>query len=191
MQAVARAADGRGPATAITNAALSYFKVENPDDLSTAIYSPTMTNDRLAGFAREIVRVARVDDRLAIDILQNAGRELGAAALTVIKKLRMEKDEFPVACVGGVYGAGGSNVEHYVAGLKMGQSYDDVKLDGVIGASSCKLQETASSQVGVLPQTSSRPLCFLSTRIRRKVPAGGELSRGVTPLSSRRITHSC
>lgn len=106
LQAVARAADGRGPATALTNAALKYFKVENADDLSTAIYSPTMTNDRLAGFAREVVRTARGADDLAVEILEDAGRELAVAATAVIRKLRMEKDEFPVACVGGVYGAG-------------------------------------------------------------------------------------
>jgi N-acetylglucosamine kinase-like BadF-type ATPase len=106
LQAVAHAADGRGSSTALTNAALNYFKVETADDLSTAIYSPTMTNDRLAGFAQEVVAVARAGDRSAIEILDAAGRELGAAAIAVIKKLRMEKDKFPVACVGGVYGAG-------------------------------------------------------------------------------------
>ena len=105
LQAVAHAADGRGTSTALTNAALNYFKVENADDLSTAIYSPTMTNDRLAGFAQEVVHVARSGDRSAVEILEASGRELGAAAIAVIKKLRMEKDEFPVACVGGVYGA--------------------------------------------------------------------------------------
>ena len=106
LQAIAHGSDGRGPTTTLTNSAMKYFKVENADDLSTAIYSPTMTNDRLAGFAREVVRTARADDRVAIDILEEAGRELAAAANAVIKKLRMEKDEFPVAYVGGVYGAG-------------------------------------------------------------------------------------
>lgn len=106
LQAVAHATDGRGPATALVSSALKYFKVENADDLSTAIYSPTMTNDRLAGFAREVVRGARAGDRIAIEIIEDAGRELAAAAIAVIKKLRMEKESFPVACVGGVYGAG-------------------------------------------------------------------------------------
>lgn len=106
LQAMAHGADGRGPATAITNAALKYFKVENADDLSTAIYSPTMTNDQLAGFAREVVRSARTGDEVAIEILNDAGRELANAAIAVIRKLRMEKESFPIAYVGGVYGAG-------------------------------------------------------------------------------------
>lgn len=107
LQAVAHAADDRGPATSLTDAALEYFKVENAEDLSAAIYSPTMTNERLAGFAREVVRVARTRDRIAIEILRNAGWQLGVAANAVIRKLGMEKDEFPVVYVGGVYGAGG------------------------------------------------------------------------------------
>ena len=106
LQAVAHAADGRGAATALTASALKYFKVEAADDLGTAIYSPTMTNDQLAGFSREVVRVAESGDDVALEILEDAGRELGSAASAVIRKLRMEKDEFPVAYVGGVYGAG-------------------------------------------------------------------------------------
>src|SRR5215813_1233491 len=106
LQAVAHAADERGPKTALTAAALMYFKVTTPDDLSTAIYSPAMTNDRLAGFGREVVRVARAGDEIAIAILQEAGKELGVAAVAVIKKLRMQDEKFPIATVGGVYGAG-------------------------------------------------------------------------------------
>jgi N-acetylglucosamine kinase-like BadF-type ATPase len=106
LQAVAHAADGRGPKTSLTTAALNYFNVASADDLSTAIYSPAMTNDRLAGFGREVMRAARNGDALAKDIFQEAGRELAATATAVIKKLRMENEEFPVAHVGGVYGAG-------------------------------------------------------------------------------------
>ena len=106
LQAVAHASDERGPKTALTGAALMYFKVTTPDDLSTAIYSPAMTNDRLAGFTRDVVRVARAGDDVALAILQEAGKELGVAAAAVIKKLRMQSEKFPVATVGGVYGAG-------------------------------------------------------------------------------------
>jgi N-acetylglucosamine kinase-like BadF-type ATPase len=102
---VAHASDGRGPKTSLTAAALEYFNVANPDDLSTAIYAPTMTNDRLAGFGREVMTAAQ-DDHVAVDILTEAGRELGRAATAVIKKLRMENEKFTVAYVGGVYGSG-------------------------------------------------------------------------------------
>lgn len=106
LQAVAKATDGRGPKTALASAALSYFKLATAEDLSTAIYAPTMTNDRLAGFARAVVRVAEAGDEVARQILRMAGQELGIAAVAVIKRLQMENEEFRVAYVGGVYGAG-------------------------------------------------------------------------------------
>jgi N-acetylglucosamine kinase-like BadF-type ATPase len=106
LQAVARASDARGPKTSLTSAALNYFKVETAEDLSTAIYSQTMTNDRLAGFGKQVLRVARTGDDVAFEILREAGQELGIAANAVIKKLHMERDRFPIAYVGGVYGAG-------------------------------------------------------------------------------------
>lgn len=106
LQAVAQAADARGPKTSLTPAAVSYFKLETPDDLSTAIYTPTMTNDRLAGFAKQVVRAAQLGDEVAQDILKKAGQQLGVAANAVIRKLRLENEEFPVAYVGGVYSAG-------------------------------------------------------------------------------------
>ena len=106
LQAVAHASDGRGPKTSLTTSALDYFNVASADDLSTAIYAPTMTNDRLAGFGREVMRAAEDADDIAVDILKEAGRELGRTAAAVIKKLRMDNEKFSVAYVGGVYGAG-------------------------------------------------------------------------------------
>lgn len=106
LQAVARATDGRGPKTALASAALGYFRISTPEDLSTAVYVPTMTNDRLAGFGKQVVRVAEAGDELARDILRRAGQQLGIAAAAVIRRLHMENEEFRVAYVGGVFGAG-------------------------------------------------------------------------------------
>jgi len=48
---------------------------------------------------------------VARDILAQAGRELGLAATAVIHALGMEKDEFDVVLVGGVFQAGELLVE--------------------------------------------------------------------------------
>lgn len=106
LQAVAQAADERGPKTSLSAAACNYFRVATPEDLSTAIYAPTMSNDRLAGFAKAVVESARSGDTLARQILIEAGKELGQAACAVIRRLHMERERFPVACVGGVFAAG-------------------------------------------------------------------------------------
>src|SRR4030081_6368 len=106
LQAVAHATDERGPKTALTRAACEYFQVAAPDDLATAIYAPTITNDRIAGFSKYVIEAARAGDAVAQNILTEAGRELGKAAVTVIRRLKMEPERFQVAFVGGVFAAG-------------------------------------------------------------------------------------
>ena len=111
LQAVAQASDERGPETALTTTACEYFQVATADDLSTAIYAPTVTNDRIAGFSKHVIETAEAGDPVAIEILREAGRELGKAAVTVIRKLKMEQERFQVAFVGGVFAAGDLVIE--------------------------------------------------------------------------------
>lgn len=106
LQAVAHATDERGPKTALTTAACNYFQVATPDDLATAIYAPSMTNDRIAGFSKQVIEAARAGDAVARQILAEAGTELGKAAVTVVRRLKMEGGRFQVAFVGGVFTAG-------------------------------------------------------------------------------------
>ena len=106
LSAIAHAADGRGPATALKAAACLYFHVSTADDLATAIYAPTITNERIAGFAKPVIDAAKGNDQVARDILVQGGRELGLAAGAVIRGLKMEQERFQVAFVGGVFAAG-------------------------------------------------------------------------------------
>jgi N-acetylglucosamine kinase-like BadF-type ATPase len=105
LRAIAHAVDGRGPATSLTSFACTYFHVSDASDLSTAIYAPTITNERLAGFAKHVIEAAKAKDRIARDILAEGGRELGLAAAAVIRNLKLERDTFQVAYVGGVFDA--------------------------------------------------------------------------------------
>jgi N-acetylglucosamine kinase-like BadF-type ATPase len=110
LRAIAHAVDGRGPTTSLTGAACIYFHVSSPNDLSTAIYAPSITNERLAGFGKHVIEAAKAKDRIAREILAEAGRELGLAAAAVIRNLKLETENFPVAYVGGVFAAGGELV---------------------------------------------------------------------------------
>ncbi|HEV7475973.1 MAG TPA: BadF/BadG/BcrA/BcrD ATPase family protein [Pyrinomonadaceae bacterium] len=110
LRAIAHAVDGRGPATSLTAAACTYFHVSDPNDLSTAIYAPTINNERLAGFAKFVILAARSRDRVAREILTDGGCELGAAAAAVIRNLKLERETFPVAYVGGIFKAAGELV---------------------------------------------------------------------------------
>lgn len=106
LQAVARAADGRGAPTSLVTPCLEYFKVDAVEDLSTAIYAPSMTNERIAGFGRHVLEEAARGDEVAGRLVEEAGHELGQAAAAVVRQLRMERERFQVACVGGVFKAG-------------------------------------------------------------------------------------
>ena len=106
LQAIARATDGRARETRLVAAACNYFNVASPDDLSTAIYAPNVTNDKIAGFGRHVIEAAKARDVVAREIVREAGRELGASAIAVIQKLRMEREHFLIGYVGGVFQAG-------------------------------------------------------------------------------------
>lgn len=106
LHRVAKASDGRGPATMLSESAASYFRASNLENLIGAIYAPQMDNSRIAGFARYVAETARNGDKIAIEILADAGRELGTAATAVITKLGLQDTAIPVGCVGSVFNAG-------------------------------------------------------------------------------------
>lgn len=107
LRVIAHASDGRGPKTLLTELATAYFHVTDPDDLTTAIYAPTITNERLAGFGRDVVDAAKSRDPAALQIVVEGGRELGYSAVAVIRYLQMERERFQVAYVGGVFRSAG------------------------------------------------------------------------------------
>lgn len=106
LQAVAQSVDGRGPVTELVQAACVYFNVATPEDLLVAIYAPSMTNSRIAGFSKSVIKTAQSGDAVARRMVVAAGRELGVAAVALIRKLHMQRERFQVAYVGGVFAAG-------------------------------------------------------------------------------------
>lgn len=106
LQAVAKASDGRGIATVLSKRASEYFRASGPENLIVAIYSPQVDNSRIAGFAKFVVETAQAGDTVAMDILSQAGFELGIAAVAVIEKLGLSKKKIPIGCVGSVFNAG-------------------------------------------------------------------------------------
>jgi N-acetylglucosamine kinase-like BadF-type ATPase len=77
LRAIAYASDGRGPQTLLTEFACNYFHVSTADDLTTAIYAPTITNERIAGFGKDVVEAAKRKDEVAAQIILEGGTELG------------------------------------------------------------------------------------------------------------------
>ena len=111
LRSVAWASDGRGPQTLLTEFACNYFHVSTADDLTTAIYAPTITNERIAGFGKDVVEAAKRKDAVAEEIILDGGVELGRAAVAVIQNLQMEREKFQIAFVGGIFRAAGELIQ--------------------------------------------------------------------------------
>lgn len=105
LQAIAKASDGRGKLTKLSWAGTAYFRTSKPENLLTAIYAPQMDNAKIAGFARFVVETAQAGDAAAIEILREAGLELGIAADAVLKKLKLTRRKIPIGCVGSIFRA--------------------------------------------------------------------------------------
>jgi N-acetylglucosamine kinase-like BadF-type ATPase len=106
LHTIAKASDGRGIPTMLSQRASEYFRASGPENLIVAIYSPQVDNSRIAGFARLVVETAQDGDPIAIGILKDAGFELGLAACAVIEKLGLENRKVPIGCVGSIFNAG-------------------------------------------------------------------------------------
>ena len=106
LQAIAKASDGRGKPTKLSEDAIEYFRAGRLEDLSVAIYAPQIDNARIAGFARLVTEAAQDEDEIAVEILREAAGELALAANTVIQALKLESKKFPIARVGGIFRSG-------------------------------------------------------------------------------------
>ncbi len=106
LQAIAKASDGRGQPTKLSQAGVKYFRTSSPENLLVAIYSPQMDNTKIAGFARYVVETAQSGDAIAVEILKEAGDELGLAVNAVVGKLKLRRKKIPIGQVGSIFHAG-------------------------------------------------------------------------------------
>ncbi len=113
LRAVARAADGRGPQTALTEAILDHWSLAQPQDLIGHVYKSTQCAD-IAALAALVQAVALQGDAVAEAILQDAGRELAIAVDAVVRRLALT-GAIPCALTGSVILRGQSVRAAFVA----------------------------------------------------------------------------
>jgi N-acetylglucosamine kinase-like BadF-type ATPase len=111
LEAVMMAYDYRGEPTAMMEPVLKHFGVASPPELPPVIYETTDEQRRavmtkIAQLSHIAVRAAEQGDPVALNIMRDAAAELAKAAVAVIEQLRMERDTFRLAYVGGVFEAG-------------------------------------------------------------------------------------
>jgi N-acetylglucosamine kinase len=107
LAAVVRDLDGRGPKTAIRRLLFESERgIHSLEELLAKIYRSEGGAGDVAAYFPVVLSAARGGDPEARRILAEAGTELALAAVTVIRKLGLEKETFQVSTVGGVFAAG-------------------------------------------------------------------------------------
>jgi len=103
LAAVMRAADGRGPETALSPEILEYFNVTDVSRLPRIVYDRDQPRTSVAALGPIVQRVAEQGDAVALRILERAADELVLAARSVATRLEMRGDAFTFFLVGGVF----------------------------------------------------------------------------------------
>jgi len=94
--------DGRGPKTQVTELLFKQWKLKNKEELMRKIYSEDAVKN-VSLISRAVNEAAKLDDKIAVSILKEAGKELAQTAISVIEKLRLENQKFPLVLVGGTF----------------------------------------------------------------------------------------
>jgi N-acetylglucosamine kinase-like BadF-type ATPase len=102
LAAVMRDADGRGARTELTPLVLKHFSLAKPEQLVAEIYHRPQGRRAIAALG-SVVDLARAEgDPVAIHIMTLAADELALAAGSVISRLDMRGEQFPVLLAGGM-----------------------------------------------------------------------------------------
>ena len=103
IQAATRAWDGRAEPTRLTQALLVAVEATDLWELHSAVYSEQLSRAEVAALAAVVPAAAAEGDAVARRVLREAGRELGLAAGTVARQLRLTRGAVTVGGVGGVF----------------------------------------------------------------------------------------
>jgi N-acetylglucosamine kinase-like BadF-type ATPase len=109
--------DGRGQGTILTKMFKAKFGTEDTEYIFRKIYE-NVDKLSIASYAPIVTLAAQEGDKVALEILNDASRELGLAALAVAKKLRMERDKVTVGGVGGVFISSSLVWDNFISTIK-------------------------------------------------------------------------
>jgi N-acetylglucosamine kinase-like BadF-type ATPase len=101
LQAVARAADGRGPETVLTKHLFERLRLSRSDELIAAIYQTGLDRPAIAALAPLVIDAADGGDPVASAIVQEGAQQLALAAATSARQLGLTSP-IPLALAGGL-----------------------------------------------------------------------------------------
>lgn len=97
LAAVVRAADGRGPATMLTQAVFDALGVTTVGEIITWLYAPATGKKEVAALAPLLLPALEAEDAAALGIARAAAAELSLLACTAWKNLCLERGELALA----------------------------------------------------------------------------------------------
>jgi N-acetylmuramic acid 6-phosphate etherase len=102
LQAVARAADGRGPATELTGRLLERLGLTRANELIGAIYRGGLDRTALAALAPVVFEIADAGDETAAAIVSQGAGQLAELVAAAARQAGVQDMPFPLALAGGV-----------------------------------------------------------------------------------------
>lgn len=81
---------------------LKKFKIKKEKDFYQKFYTENFV-EKIASISKVVDFAAKKGDKISIQILKDAGKEISKMAISVIKKLKFEKKKFPLVLVGGTF----------------------------------------------------------------------------------------
>ena len=102
----ARAADGRGPHTALREALPAHYGLPSMEALIEAVHLGHLTPDRCVEMTPLLFDVALGGDRVATDVVRRQVAEITALAVAALTRLELLDEPTPVVLGGGVLTAG-------------------------------------------------------------------------------------
>ena len=109
LHAAVAAWSKRGPSTKLSDALVKHLGARNVDDMIEGLSLRRYV--LVADAAPVVFRVAEAGDRVAQEVIEWSGRELGDLAVGVICQLGFERLSFDVVLVGGLFNGGSLFVE--------------------------------------------------------------------------------
>jgi len=137
-----KAYDNRGMETNLLPAIKEYFKLDDFREIIYKVYSSSPQD--IAKIAPLVSYAAESGDKVAVEILENAGYELALSAIAVIKNLGLSDEPVLVATAGSVFNAGKILIKSFEETLKLYNPNLEIispKFKPVIGALLLALKE--------------------------------------------------
>jgi N-acetylglucosamine kinase-like BadF-type ATPase len=124
IRAALRDRDASGPPTALSEAAVEFFRMASVEELAAKLYSRPLSKSEIAAFAPTTTLVAERGDSVARRIYERGASELGGQIVTVARQSGLVagpggvEGDFPVGLIGSAFKAGALFVEPLVSAVR-------------------------------------------------------------------------